>query len=77
MTENAKSLTYLEHVALNLLYQYRDRVSSPVRYVALPATIDALIRHQPPLAQWVGKRSDNQVHITPAGIAFCEAGYED
>lgn len=77
MTKDAKPLTYLEHVALKLLYQYRDRASSPVRYVALPATIDALIKRQPPLAQWVGKRSDQQVHITAAGIAFCENGYED
>ena len=71
-TEKVRSLTYLEWVALSTLYQHQDRVSSPVRYVGLPATIRALIAHDPPLAKWVGKPSDNQVHITPEGIAAWE-----
>ncbi len=75
-TEKAKPLTYLEWVALSTLYQHRDRVSSPVRYVGLPATVQALITHEPPLAQWVGKRSDNQIHITVEGIAAWEASRE-
>jgi len=75
--EKTKPLTYLEWMALTTLYQHRDRASSPVRYVGLPATITALIQHRPPLAEWVGKQSDNQVHITSAGIATYETSHED
>lgn len=68
----AKPLTYLEWVALTTLYQHRDRASSPERYVGLATTVEALLKHQPPLAQRVGKNSDNQIHITTAGIALVE-----
>lgn len=73
---NAESihLGYLEWQALVVLYRNRDRASSPVRYVGLDATIKALIKHHPPLAVWVGKPSDHQVHITTEGIALYEAG---
>ncbi|MBK8024713.1 MAG: hypothetical protein IPK19_25640 [Chloroflexi bacterium] len=76
-TPQVKPLTYLEWVALIALYQHRDRVSSPLRYIGLPATVDALAAHQPPLVQWVGKRSENQIHITAEGIATCEATHTD
>jgi len=72
-TEKVKSLGYLEWVALSTLYQLRERTSSPVRYVGLPATVHSLIEHQPPLVAWVGKRSENQIHITADGIATYEA----
>ena len=71
MTEKVH-LDYLEWQALIILYRNKDRVSSPQRYVGLPNTITALIKHQPPLAQWVGKPSAKQVHITDAGISFYE-----
>jgi hypothetical protein len=67
-----KALDYLGWQALVVLYRHRDRVSSPLRYVGLPNTINTLIKHQPPLAQWVGKPSEKQVHITEAGIALYE-----
>lgn len=73
MTESTQ-LGYLEWQALVVLYRNRDRVSSPVRYVGLDATIKSLIKHHPPLAAWVGKPSNNQVHITTEGVALCEAG---
>jgi len=66
------SLEYLEWQALLILYRHRDRESSPLRYVALKATIVSLMHHQPPLAQWVGKPGENQVRITREGIAFYE-----
>ena len=68
------SLDYLEWQALIVLYRNRDRVSSPLRYVGLKETIVSLIKHQPPLAAWVGKPSESQVHITLEGIAFYEGG---
>lgn len=71
--ETINRLTYLEWIALRVLYQHRDRPSSPLRYVGLPATVSALIQHQPPLAEWIGKPADQQIHITAAGIATCEA----
>lgn len=63
-------LEHLEWQAMLVLYRHRDRESSPLRFVGFKTTVSALIRHQPPLAQWVGKPSDNQVHITDEGIAF-------
>ncbi len=73
MVENSR-LGYLEWQALVVLYRYRERSSSPVRYVGLDATIASLVKHRPPLAQWIGKPSEKQVHITDEGIALCEAG---
>ncbi|MBE2268722.1 MAG: hypothetical protein IAE80_10870 [Anaerolinea sp.] len=70
--ETVKPLTYLEWIALTVLYQHRDRASSPLRYVGLPATVSRLIQRQPPLAQWIGKPNDQQIHITLAGIATYE-----
>jgi hypothetical protein len=67
------TLSYLEWIALSTLYKHRDKTSSPVRYIGLLATITHLMNHRPALAQWVGKPSDNQVHITPEGIALYEA----
>jgi hypothetical protein len=69
-------LTYIQWVALNTLYQHRDRPSSPLRYVGLRATIQTLIVRQPALAEWVGDQSNNQVHITAAGITACERNLE-
>ena len=63
-------LQYLEWQALLVLYRHRERVSSPLRFVGFKTTVASLIRHQPPLAEWVGKPADNQVHITDAGIAL-------
>ncbi len=63
-------LQHLEWQALLVLYRHKDKVSSPLRYVGFKNTIVALMRHQPPLAEWVGKPSDNQVHITEAGVAL-------
>lgn len=71
-TNQSKPLGYLEWVALVTLYQQRHRVSSPVRYVGLPTTVKSLIEHQPPLAEWIGNHSNNQVHITPEGVATYE-----
>jgi hypothetical protein len=67
------SLGFLEWQALVVLYRYRDKESSPVRYVGLDATIKSLIKRHPPLAAWVGKPSANQIHITIDGIALCES----
>ncbi|MBL8132333.1 MAG: hypothetical protein JNL42_10795 [Anaerolineae bacterium] len=71
-TSSPKPLSYLEWIALKTLYEYRDRQSSPVKYVGLPLIIKALIERQPPLAAWVGRSADNQIHITDAGIAVFE-----
>lgn len=68
------ALNYLEWQALIVLYRNRERVWSPARYVGLDPAISGLIKHQPPLAQWVGKPSEKQVHITAEGIAFYESG---
>ena len=73
MSESTQ-LGYLEWQALVVLYRYRDKVSSPLRYVGFKATITTLLKHHPPLVQWVGKPSENQVHITNEGIALYEAG---
>src|SRR5215211_8013363 len=73
MSERA-DINYLQWQALVILYRNRERKSSPVRYVGLDATILGLIKHHPPLAAWVGKPADHQVHITSAGIARCETG---
>ena len=67
-------LGYLQWQALVVLYKNRDRSSSPLRYVGLKATIMSLIQHQPPLVQWVGKPSENMVHITNDGILLYETG---
>lgn len=72
MSESA-DISYLEWQALIILYRNRERKSSPARYVGLDATITSLLKRQPPLAEWVGKQVDHQVHITSAGIALCEA----
>ena len=74
MTENASTIDYLEWQALVVLYRNRERTSSPLKYVGLKATIAKLIKHQPPLAAWVGKPSENQVHITTEGISLYETG---
>ncbi len=76
MSGKTRPFTYLEWLALTNLYQHRDLPSSPVRYVGLIATIKGLLEHKPPLVQWVGKRSDNQIHITDAGIAVFETQSE-
>lgn len=68
-----KPLSYLEWQAVATLYKHRDRVSSPVRYVGLSAIITTLMGRHPPLVAWVGKPSQNQVHITDEGIAIYEA----
>lgn len=68
-------IVYLQHLewqALLVLYRQKDKESSPLRYVGFKTTISALMRHNPPLAEWVGKPVDNQVHITEAGIALYE-----
>ncbi len=63
-------LPYLEWQALLVLYRHRDRESSPLRHVGFKTNVSALVRHEPPLAEWIGKPTDNQVHITEAGIAL-------
>jgi hypothetical protein len=63
-------LDYLEWQALLILYRNKDRASSPLKYVGLKATVDALMHHKPALAQWVGKPANNQVRITAEGITF-------
>ena len=65
--------TYLQHLewqALLVLYRQKDKAFSPLRIVGFKTTVNALVKHQPALAVWVGKPSDNQVHITDAGIAL-------
>lgn len=66
-------LEYLEWQVLLILYRHRDRASSPLRYVGLKTTVDMLMRHKPPLARWVGKPAENQVHITDEGVTFYES----
>jgi len=66
-------LQHLEWQALLVLYRQKDRESSPLRHVGYKTTIASLVRHHPPLATWVGKPSDNQVHITEAGIALYQS----
>ncbi len=61
-------LPHLEWQALLVLYRQRDQVSSPLRSVGFKTTASALTRHEPPLAEWIGKPADNQLHITEAGI---------
>ena len=61
-------LQYLEWQALLVLYRHRERPSSPLRFVGFKTTVTSLVRHQPPLAEWIGKPTDNQVHITEAGM---------
>ena len=73
MAESA-ALDYLEWQALVILYRNKERTSSPLRYVGLKNAITGLIKHQPPLAAWVGKPSENMVHITTDGIALYETG---
>ena len=73
MSESTQ-LDYLEWQALVILYRNKERSSSPTRYVGLPATVTRLIKHQPPLAVWVGKPSENQIYITTEGISFYEFG---
>ncbi|MEO8391871.1 MAG: hypothetical protein ABI700_02665 [Chloroflexota bacterium] len=69
MTETVY-LQYLEWQALLVLYRHRERVSTPLRFVGFKTTVASLTRHQPPLAEWIGKPTDNQVHITEAGMAL-------
>jgi hypothetical protein len=73
MEAKAVRLNYSEWQALAVLYKHRDRVSSPLRYVGLKPAIVALTKHDPPLAQWVGKASKEQVHITIEGVAYYES----
>ena len=73
MEAKQERLNYSEWQALAVLYKHRDRVSSPLRYVGLKPAITALTKHDPPLAQWVGKASENQVHITDQGVAYYES----
>ncbi|HVU10128.1 MAG TPA: hypothetical protein VHD90_02575 [Phototrophicaceae bacterium] len=72
MMAEKSQLGYLEWQALLILYRNRDRASSPLRYVGLPSTVTSLIKHRPPLAQWVGKPSEQLIHITSAGISLYE-----
>ncbi len=67
MSENLY-LPHLEWQALLVLYRQKDKVSSPLRSVGFKTTASALTRHEPPLAAWIGKPADNQLHITEAGI---------
>ncbi len=62
-------LPHLEWQALLVLYRQKDQVSSPLRAVGFKTTASALTRHEPPLAAWIGKPTNNQLHITEAGIA--------
>jgi len=70
MSETMVRLAHLEWQALLVLYRHREKASVPLRYVGFKTTVSALIRHEPPLAQWVGKPTDNQVQITEAGLDF-------
>ena len=72
--DKSANINYLEWQALVILYRNRERISSPTRYVGSDATIISLVKHHPPLAEWVGKKADQQVHITNAGIARYETG---
>jgi hypothetical protein len=68
-------LLHLEWQALLILYSHREREYSPMRLVGYKAAISGLMRHDPPLARWVGKASEERVHITDAGIARYHEGY--
>ena len=66
-------LPHLEWQALLVLYRQKDKESSLLRSVGFKTTAAALTRHEPPLAEWVGKPSNNELHITEAGIEFYQA----
>ncbi len=66
-------LPHLEWQALLVLYRQKDKESSQLRSVGFKTTAAALTRHEPPLAEWVGKPSNNELHITEAGIEFYKA----
>lgn len=74
MSDNGR-LRHLEWQALMILYSHRERESSPMRLVGYKPALTGLMRYDPPLARWVGKASDQLVHITDAGIARYEEGY--
>ena len=74
MTVNSR-LLHLEWQALLILYSHREREFSPMRLVGFKPAISGLIRHDPPLARWVGKASEGKVHITDEGIARYHEGY--
>lgn len=63
-------LAHLEWQALLVLYRHRERESSPVRLVGSKSAVMGLIRHEPPLAQWVGSPANNQIHITSEGLDY-------
>lgn len=65
-------LQHLEWQALLVLYRQRAQPSSALRSVGFKSTVMSLIRHEPPLAEWVGKPTNNQLHITEAGVALYE-----
>ncbi len=74
MTLNSR-LAHLEWQALLVLYSHRERESTPLRLVGFKPALSGLIRHDPPLARWVGKASDEKVHITDEGIERYKQGY--
>ncbi len=65
-------LPHLEWQALLVLYRQKDWVSSPLLSVGFKRTATALVKHEPPLAVWIGHPSDNRLHITDVGIALRE-----
>ncbi|MEP7293306.1 MAG: hypothetical protein ABI835_16090 [Chloroflexota bacterium] len=68
-------LLHLEWQALIVLYSHRERESTPMRLVGFKPALSGLMRHDPPLACWVGKPAELRVHITDEGITRYKQGY--
>lgn len=62
-------LAHLEWQALLVLYRHREQESTHMRFVGYRPAISKLIRHEPPLAAWVGNPKETLLHITDEGIA--------
>jgi hypothetical protein len=69
MAENFR-LEHLEWQALLVLYRHRERESSPIRLVGSKPAVMGLIRHNPPLAAWVGNPANHEIHITSDGLTY-------
>ena len=67
-TSEFDRLAHLEWQALIVLYRHRNDESTPLRFVGFKPAVSRLVRHQPPLAQWVGSPNENLLRITEEGI---------
>ncbi len=75
MSQNFR-LAHLEWQALLVLYRHREREASPLRLVGNRSALLGLMRHEPPLAAWVGHPTHNQVHITTEGLTYYQTAHD-